>query len=82
MVRAVPAAISAIPTSSSDDPLPVLPVLGVLAALGLLLVSLAAVPAWALARVSGSLARSRADIAFAGFVLLAGLLAAFLVARP
>jgi hypothetical protein len=82
MAREAPAALSPIPTSSSDDPLPVLPVLGVLAALGLLLASLAAVPAWALARISGSLARSRTDIAFTGFVLLAGLLAAFLVARP
>jgi hypothetical protein len=78
----VAAAVSAIPTSSSDDSLPVLPVLGVLAALGLLLVSLAAVPGWALARISGSLARSRTDIAFAGFVLLAGLLAALIVAQP
>jgi hypothetical protein len=78
----VPAAVSAIPTASSDDSLPVVPVLGGLAALGLFLVSFAAVPAWALARISGSLARSRTDIAFAGFVLLAGLLAAFLVALP
>lgn len=56
-----------------------MPVLAVLAALGLLLVSVAAAPGWALARVSRSLARQRMDIAFIGFVLLAGLATAFLV---
>jgi hypothetical protein len=56
-----------------------MPALAVLAALGVLLASLAAAPGWALARISSSLARQRMDIAFIGFVLLAGLAAAFLV---
>jgi hypothetical protein len=56
-----------------------MPVLAVLATLGLLLVSLAAAPGWALARISSSLARQRMDIAFIGFVLLAGLATAFLL---
>jgi hypothetical protein len=47
--------------------------------LGVLLTSLAAAPGWALARISSSLARQRMDIAFVGFVLLAGLATAFLV---
>jgi hypothetical protein len=50
-----------------------------LAGVGILLAAFAAAPAWALARVSVSLARQRMDIAFIGFVLLAGLACAFLV---
>jgi hypothetical protein len=72
--------ISPVPAAgSSEDLLPVLPVLAVLAVLGLLLASLAAAPRWALARISSSLARQQMDVAFIGFVLLAGLAAAFLV---
>lgn len=76
----VPAPISPVPAAGpSQDPLPVMPVLAVLAALGVLLASLAAAPGWALARISSSLARQRMDIAFIGFVLLAGLATAFLL---
>jgi hypothetical protein len=76
----VPAPISPIPAAGpSQDPLPVMPVLAILAALGVLLTSLAAAPRWALARISSSLARQQMDVAFIGFVLLAGLAAAFLV---
>jgi hypothetical protein len=75
----VPAPIAPVPAAAPSNPLPVLPVLALLAGVGILLAAFAAAPAWALARVSVSLAHQRMDIAFIGFVLLAGLACAFLV---
>lgn len=70
---------AAVPAAASPGTLPVFTMLAILAGIGALMASLGAAPAWALVRISSSLARRRTDIALMGFVLLACLAGAYLV---